>query len=77
MIFSGMAALREAEKLGVPFLGEVPLEMAIRATSDDGKPIVASQPDSQHARHYQQIAKRLLAQLDSAQPKTAPKIIME
>jgi ATP-binding protein involved in chromosome partitioning len=76
-IFGHGGAAAEAEKLGVPFLGEVPLEMAIRATSDDGTPIVASQPDSPHAAHYQQITKRLLAQLGSAQPKAAPKIVME
>ena len=76
-IFGHGGAAAEAEKLGVPFLGEVPLEMAIRATSDDGTPVVASQPDSQHAAHYQQIAKKLLAQLESAQPKAAPKIVME
>ena len=76
-IFGHGGAAAEAEKLGVPFLGEVPLEMAIRATSDDGTPIVASQPNSPHASHYQQIAKRLLAQLNSAQPKATPKIVME
>ena len=76
-IFGHGGAAAEAEKLGVPFLGEVPLEMAIRTTSDDGNPIVASQPDSQHAAHYQQIASALLAQLDTAQPKAAPKIVME
>ena len=76
-IFGHGGAAAEAEKLGVPFLGEVPLEMAIRATSDDGTPIVASQPNSQHAAHYQKIAERLLTQLDSAQPKAAPKIVME
>ena len=76
-IFGHGGAAAEAEKLGVPFLGEVPLEMAIRETSDDGAPIVASQPASQHAAHYQQIAKRLLVQLDSAQPKADPKIVLE
>jgi len=76
-IFGHGGAAAEAEKLGVPFLGEVPLEMAIRTTSDDGNPIVASQPDSHHAAHYQQIASALLAQLDTAQPKAAPKIVME
>ena len=76
-IFGHGGAAAEAEKLGVPFLGEVPLEMAIRATSDDGTPIVASQPDSPHAAHYQKIAKKLLTQLDFAQPKAAPKIVME
>ena len=76
-IFGHGGAAAEAEKLGVPFLGEVPLEMAIRATSDDGTPIVASQPNSQHAAHYQKIAERLLTQLEAAQPKAAPKIVME
>ena len=76
-IFGHGGAAAEAEKLGITFLGEVPLETAIRTTSDDGKPIVASQPNSQHAAHYQQIATRLLAQLGSAQPKAAPKIIIE
>jgi len=76
-IFGNGGAVAEAHKLGVPFLGEVPLEMAIRATSDDGTPIVASQPDSPHAAHYQQIAAALLQQLEAAQPKTAPKIIVE
>ena len=76
-IFGHGGAAAEAEKLGVPFLGEVPLEMAIRATSDDGTPIVASQPESPHAAHYQKIAAGLLAQLDNAQPKAAPKIVLE
>ena len=76
-IFGHGGAAAEAEKLGVPFLGEVPLEMAIRATSDDGTPIVASQPESPHAAHYQKIAAGLLAQLDVTQPKAAPKIVME
>jgi len=76
-IFGHGGAAAEAEKLGAPFLGEVPLEMAIRTTSDDGNPIVASQPDSQHAAHYRQIASTLLAQLDTAQPKATPKIVME
>ena len=76
-IFGHGGAAAEAEKLGVPFLGEVPLEIAIRTTSDDGNPIVASQPDSQHAAHYHQIASVLLTQLDTAQPKAAPKIVME
>jgi ATP-binding protein involved in chromosome partitioning len=76
-IFGHGGAAAEAEKLGVPFLGEVPLEMAIRATSDDGTPIVASQPESPHAAHYQKIAAGLLAQLDNVQPKVAPRIVME
>jgi ATP-binding protein involved in chromosome partitioning len=58
-IFSHGGARREAERLGSEFLGEVPLDMAIRETSDGGRPIVISQPDSPHARTYQAIAARV------------------
>src|SRR6185503_9601705 len=44
-IFGHGGAKLEAEKLGIPFLGGVPLHMDIRATSDEGQPIVASSPD--------------------------------
>ena len=49
-IFSHGGARREAERLGVDFLGEVPLDIAIRETSDDGRPIVVSDPESAHAQ---------------------------
>ena len=45
-IFAHGGARHEAERLGVPFLGEIPLAMSIRETSDGGRPIVASDPDS-------------------------------
>jgi ATP-binding protein involved in chromosome partitioning len=48
----------EAQKLGIPFLGGVPLHMDIRATSDEGRPIVASSPDSVHAQIFREIAAR-------------------
>ena len=47
-IFGHGGAREEAEQLGVPFLGEVPLHLDIRTTSDSGHPIVVSQPDSPH-----------------------------
>ena len=76
-IFGNGGARAEAAKLGVPFLGEVPLEMAIRATSDEGTPIVASQPDSPHAAHYRAIAAAVLQTLERNAPKASPKIIVE
>ena len=51
MIYSVMAALAPGRQI-VPFLGEVPLEMAGQTPSDEGTPVVASQPDSVHAQHY-------------------------
>ena len=75
-IFGNGGAKDEAAAIGVPFLGEVPLEMDIRATSDAGTPIVASQPDGPHAHHYMHIAEGVLAGLNSEQ-RAAPKIIID
>jgi ATP-binding protein involved in chromosome partitioning len=58
-IFSHGGARHEAEKLGVPFLGEVPLDIAIRQTSDDGDPIVHAAPDGDMAKIYREMAKTL------------------
>jgi ATP-binding protein involved in chromosome partitioning len=55
-IFGHGGARNEAKQLGVPFLGEVPLHMDIRATSDAGTPLVESEPDSDHAKAYRSIA---------------------
>lgn len=62
-IFGHGGARHEAEKLGVPFLGEIPLHMAIRATSDAGNPVVDSEPDSPHAAIYRAIAGQVRDQL--------------
>jgi ATP-binding protein involved in chromosome partitioning len=55
-IFGHGGAKLEAEKLGIPFLGGVPLDMEIRIRSDEGRPIVATSPDGAHARVYRDIA---------------------
>ncbi|MDB2390182.1 Mrp/NBP35 family ATP-binding protein [Alphaproteobacteria bacterium] len=75
-IFGNGGAEAEAKKLGVPFLGGVPLEMDIRETSDAGKPIVASSPDSPHAAHYRKIAAGVLDALNVGKA-AAPHIIFE
>jgi ATP-binding protein involved in chromosome partitioning len=77
-IFTHGGAKKEAERLGVPFLGEVPLEMDIRETSDAGLPIVATKPDSPHAKVYREIAARVRAGLGQKQSgRAAPKIVIE
>ena len=62
-IFGHGGARHEAERLGVTFLGEVPLHMAIRQNSDAGTPVVESQPDSPHATIYRAIAAQVHAKL--------------
>jgi ATP-binding protein involved in chromosome partitioning len=65
-IFGHGGARHEAERLGVPFLGEVPLHMAIRETSDAGNPVVVSEPDGPHAAIYRAIANEVREQLKGA-----------
>ena len=72
-IFGHGGAKDTAEKLGVPFLGNVPLEMDIRATSDAGTPIVATKPNSPHVKAYRDIAKKVVDGLAGAE-RAAPKI---
>ena len=77
-IFGHGGAHTEADRLGVPFLGEVPLHMAIRETSDQGRPVVATDPDGPHAKIYREIAGRVRDQLKlSRAGRAAPKIVIE
>jgi ATP-binding protein involved in chromosome partitioning len=75
-IFGHGGARHEAERLGVPFLGEVPLDMAIREKSDAGMPVVATAPDSPHSQIYRDIAARVRDGLQGAS-RPAPKIVIE
>jgi ATP-binding protein involved in chromosome partitioning len=63
-IFGHGGARHEAERLGVPFLGEIPLHMAIRETSDSGNPVVVSDPDGPHSAAYRAIAGQIRSQLE-------------
>jgi ATP-binding protein involved in chromosome partitioning len=77
-IFGHGGARHEAEKRGIPYLGEIPLDMAIRQTSDDGRPIVATDPEGVHAKHYIDIARQLWTSITTgAATKPAPRIVIE
>ncbi len=79
-IFGHGGARREAERLGVTFLGEVPLEMAIRETSDAGTPVVVSDPSGPQAKVYRDIAAKVLERIGEEQAKSAgaaPAIVFE
>jgi len=75
-VFSHGGARREAEKLGIPFLGEAPLDVAIRAHSDDGRPVVEAMPESPQANAFLEIARRVADTLAVGAPgaKPAPRI---
>jgi ATP-binding protein involved in chromosome partitioning len=75
-IFGHGGARREAERLGVPFLGEVPLDIVIREQSDAGSPVVSAAPDNPLAQYYRAIAERVRAGL-AVSSRPAPKIVIE
>ncbi|MDJ1159809.1 Mrp/NBP35 family ATP-binding protein [Chelatococcus sp. SYSU_G07232] len=77
-IFGHGGARHEAERLGVPFLGEVPLDMEIREKSDAGLPVVVTVPDGPHAATYLDIARRVRdALMGEATRRAAPRIVIE
>ena len=73
-IFSHGGARQEADKLGAEFLGEIPLDIRIRETSDAGRPIVIDEPGSPLSNAYMQIAARVWEKISGTTPRQAPKI---
>ncbi len=62
-IFGTGGAREVSRKMQLPFLGEIPLSTSIRIHSDQGKPVVLAEPDSEQARAFIQIAENLAAQI--------------
>jgi ATP-binding protein involved in chromosome partitioning len=76
-IFGHGGARKTARELGLDFLGEVPLHMTIRETSDSGTPVVVAQPTGEHAKIYRDIAEQVAQKIDlslEAQAASAPNI---
>ena len=62
-IFDNGGGSRTATELGVPFLGEIPIETRIRIGGDQGKPVVAVEPESDSSQVIRKIARNLAAQV--------------
>jgi ATP-binding protein involved in chromosome partitioning len=75
-IFGHGGAKAEAQRIGVEFLGELPLKVAIRELADAGTPIVAARPETEEAQAYQTIATRLREKV-AARGSAGPKIVIE
>jgi ATP-binding protein involved in chromosome partitioning len=75
-IFGHGGARETAEKLHVPFLGEIPLVPRIRETSDSGQPVSVSAPDSAEAKAFLDLARQVASSLETAS-RPAPKIVIE
>jgi ATP-binding protein involved in chromosome partitioning len=79
-IFGHGGARKEAERIGVPFLGEIPLTMGIRETSDAGTPVVACEPDSPVSKAYREIAAKVWEQVSASEKdasRAMPNIVFE
>ena len=80
-IFSHGGAHKEADRLGVDFLGEIPLDIVIRETGDGGQPIVVARPDSEHAKSFIAIATKIWGKIERLTAKGAdtggPRIVVQ
>lgn len=76
-IFGEGGARRAAAELELPFLGEVPLDLAIRQQSDAGSPIVVSKPDSESAKTLREISRKVAAQVSIRSFATLPVLEVE
>jgi ATP-binding protein involved in chromosome partitioning len=76
-IFSHGGGAATAAKYDVPFLGEVPLDVAIREGGDAGKPIMIKNPGSPVAQAFAQIAERVASQVSIANLNNANTMIIE
>jgi ATP-binding protein involved in chromosome partitioning len=79
-IFGHGGARQTAEKLGMEFLGEIPLDIVIRETSDAGTPITVTQPESPHAIAYRRVADRVAEKVLAASGnagRQAPRIVIQ
>jgi len=75
-IFGHGGARQTADKLGAPFLGEIPLVLSIRETSDAGTPVMIAAPDSAEAKAFLAVAEKVAASLKTAE-RPAPKMVFE
>ena len=76
-IFAHGGARHEAERVGVPFLGEIPLALSIREQADSGRPTAAVAPESETGKVYAAIAQKVRAGLEGVQVRAAPRLIVE
>ena len=78
-LFGHGGARREADRLGVPFLGELPLSLDVRERSDAGLPVVATAPDGVEAATYRAIAAQVWSALSggTVERRPAPRIVIE
>jgi len=75
-IFAHGGARHDAEKMGVPFLGEAPLDIKIRETSDSGRPVVGAEPNSPQAAVYLNLAAKVKTLLETQKQRAAPAIVV-
>jgi ATP-binding protein involved in chromosome partitioning len=76
-IFGHGGARAEADKIGAPFLGEVPLDIEIRLNSDAGTPITVKSPEGPHALAYREIARKLWDEVQAGKAPSLPEITFE
>jgi ATP-binding protein involved in chromosome partitioning len=73
-IFHHGGGRKAAEAFGIPFLGEIPLELRVRQGGDEGVPVVASHPDGREATAFMEMARNIAGRISTVNMNTAVKL---
>jgi ATP-binding protein involved in chromosome partitioning len=76
-IFGRGGARAAADRLGAPFLGEIPIDISLRASADEGRPLTACAPQTLLAARFMDIAAELAERLKAPDPRKAPPRILD
>jgi ATP-binding protein involved in chromosome partitioning len=76
-IFHHGGGKKAAELFGIPFLGEIPLELKVRQSGDAGVPVVASAPDSHEAQAFMEVAKTIAGRISTENLRAVPLPVMQ
>jgi ATP-binding protein involved in chromosome partitioning len=76
-IFGRGGARATADAIGAPFLGEAPIDIALRQSCDDGAPLVAVDPDHPTSQRFIAMAVAIAGALDGGDPRSAPRLLVE
>ena len=76
-LFGRGSAAKAAKELGVPFLGEIPLEPAVSKSGDSGTPIVVSAPDSRAAKAFTALAEQIVSSLGGSADKPLDSMVWQ
>lgn len=76
-IFNHGGGRKAAQMFGIPFLGEIPLDLKVRESGDSGVPVVVGAKDSPEAKAFQEVARNVAGRVSAQSIKSVPLPVMQ